>query len=166
MIDKTRRPSTDEEKRLLRASISFLKRQSNKLQKRTLVSCLIVFAVLWGLTMLVARDSWGIITIFWLCLGIGVSLWNISTERRKSLKRIGAYQDTMNRNEAEVLHIRSNAMIAFDEIEDEGACYAYQADGETIIFIAGQAFYSSARFPKNDFETLLSKITEKSIITS
>jgi hypothetical protein len=104
--------------------------------------------------MLVAKDSWKIVTIFWLCLGIGISLWNIITERHKVLKRIGAYEDAMNKDEADVLHIRSNAMIEFDEIEDEGACYAYQVDDESIIFIAGQDFYSSARFPNNNFEII------------
>lgn len=152
MIDKMTRPLTDKEKRLLKASMSSLKRQFNKLQKRTLVSSFIIFGMLWGLTMLGAIASWKIITIFWLCLGIGISLWNIITERQKVLKRIRAYDAAMNRNEADVLHIRSNAMIEFDEIEDEGACYAYQVDDESIIFIAGQDFYPSARFPNNDFE--------------
>ncbi len=154
MIDKMRRPLTDKEKRVLKASISSLKRQFNKLQKRTLISSFIVFGVLWGFTMLVAKESWKIITIFWLCLGIGISLWTIITERQKVHKRIGTYEDAMNRNEADVLHIRSNAMIEFDEIEDEGACYAYQVDDESIIFIAGQEFYSSARFPNNNFEII------------
>ena len=37
------------------------------------------------------------------------------------------------------------------EIEDEGACYAFELDVGRIAFIQGQEFYESARFPSLDF---------------
>lgn len=43
-------------------------------------------------------------------------------------------------------------MLEFEEIEDEGACYAFQISDEEILFIEGQEFYSSAKFPNTDFE--------------
>jgi hypothetical protein len=42
-------------------------------------------------------------------------------------------------------------MVEFEEEEDEGACYAFQLDGGGILFVAGQSYYSSARFPNTDF---------------
>ena len=152
MINKFKRPLTDKEKRVLRASSSSLKQYMNKLGKRIVISGFILTGVLWGLTMLVAKESWTTITAFWLCTGTGISIWSILSERQKLRKRVNAAESAMMRNEAEVLQIQSAEMIEFDEIEDEGACYAYQVDDESILFIEGQDFYASAKFPNNNFE--------------
>jgi len=42
-------------------------------------------------------------------------------------------------------------MVEFEEEEDEDACYAFQLDGGRILFVAGQSYYRSARFPNTDF---------------
>ncbi len=42
-------------------------------------------------------------------------------------------------------------MVEFEEEEDEGACYAFQLDEGQMIFISGQDFYPSAKFPNSDF---------------
>jgi hypothetical protein len=39
----------------------------------------------------------------------------------------------------------------FEEIEDEGACYAFELEGGRVVFVAGQEFTESARFPSLDF---------------
>jgi hypothetical protein len=126
----------------------------NKLGKRTEISGLIVIGALWGLTMLVAKESWVLVTAFWLCTGTGIGIWTILSEKKKVLKRVHAVESAVARNEAEVLHVQSGQMIEFDEIEDEGACYAYQVDDERILFIVGQDFYSSVRFPNDNFEII------------
>ncbi len=36
-------------------------------------------------------------------------------------------------------------------MEDEGACYAFQVEAEQVLFVVGQDFYESARFPNSDF---------------
>ncbi len=41
-------------------------------------------------------------------------------------------------------------MVVFEEQEDEGARYAFQV-GDRIVFVAGQDFYPSAKFPNSDF---------------
>ena len=101
MIEKKRRPLKDKELCLLKTSISSLKRKGNKLWKQSLISSLIVCGLLWIPTMLVAKASWVIIAIFWLCIGVGISLWNIIAERWKTRKRIAGYESAINRNEAE-----------------------------------------------------------------
>lgn len=45
-------------------------------------------------------------------------------------------------------------MVELEEQEDEGACYAFQIAGNRIVFISGQDFYASARFPNNDFSLI------------
>jgi len=43
-------------------------------------------------------------------------------------------------------------MVEIEEVEDEGPCYAFQVNDERIVFVEGQDFYPSARFPNTDFE--------------
>ena len=42
-------------------------------------------------------------------------------------------------------------MVEFQEIEDEGACYAFQVEQDKIVFVTGQDFYSGPKFPSTDF---------------
>jgi len=42
-------------------------------------------------------------------------------------------------------------MVEFEEIEDEGACYAFQLPDDEIVFVTGQEFYPDPRFPNSDF---------------
>lgn len=60
--------------------------------------------------------------------------------------------DAQERNVAEVVHIQSVKMVEFDEINDEGACYAFQIGDDKIVFVVGQEFYRSSKFPNTDFE--------------
>jgi hypothetical protein len=44
--------------------------------------------------------------------------------------------------------------VEFEEEEDEGACYAFQLDKCQIVFVSGQDFYPSAKFPNTDFSVV------------
>jgi hypothetical protein len=60
-------------------------------------------------------------------------------------------ESALRRNEADVYDIRASAHAVFEEVEDEGACYAFELEGGRVVFVAGQEFYESARFPSLDF---------------
>lgn len=60
-------------------------------------------------------------------------------------------ESALRRNEADVYDIRASSHAVFDEIEDEGACYAFEIEGGRLVFVAGQEFYEGARFPSLDF---------------
>jgi hypothetical protein len=38
--------------------------------------------------------------------------------------------------------------------EEEGTCYVFQLSGQRIVFVSGQDFYASARFPNSDFSLI------------
>ena len=62
-----------------------------------------------------------------------------------------ALGSALRRGEADVYDIRAAAFAVFEEIEDEGACYAFGLEGNRLVFVAGQEFYEAARFPSLDF---------------
>ena len=47
--------------------------------------------------------------------------------------------------------MKARAFAEFEEVEDEGACYAFELSDNRLVFITGQEFYEGARFPSLDF---------------
>ena len=60
-------------------------------------------------------------------------------------------ESALRRNTAEVYDVRASAYAELEEIEDEGACYAFQIEAGRVGFLAGQEFYEGNRFPSLDF---------------
>jgi len=54
-------------------------------------------------------------------------------------------------------------MVEFEQEEDEGACYAFQLDSHHLVFVVGQDFYASAKFPNPD-SSLLDIAAEDGIV--
>lgn len=50
-----------------------------------------------------------------------------------------------------MLNVQARAYAEFEEVEDEGACFAFQLDGDRLLFLSGQEFYPTTRFPSLDF---------------
>ena len=81
-----------------------------------------------------------------------MATWTLVGEKRRRRQSAGWLADALSRNLADVTRVSSDEMVEFEEIEDEGACYAFQVSDDEILFIEGQEFYSSAKFPNTDFE--------------
>ena len=95
-----------------------------------------------------------VITAFWLVFGVGLALWMRRDAGRdaRSFDAMGAgLQSALKMNAADVYDVKARAFAEFEEVEDEGACYAFELSDNRLVFIAGQEFYESARFPSLDF---------------
>jgi hypothetical protein len=105
-----------------------------------------------------ASDApWVIVTVFWAVVGTGITLW----VRRDLSREVGQFsamakrlESATRRNEADVYDIRASAYVEFEEVEDEGACYAFDVGGGRIAFISGQEFYAGSKFPSLDFSLI------------
>ena len=127
-----------------------------KMPWRFSLAFLLVIGPLWLASILIGafssqKISWLIITAIWVGLGSVIWLWSFLPESRKEQKQLSIYQDAINQNQVVVVRIASELMVALEEEEDEGACYAFQLPGERIIFVSGQDLYPTARFPNSDF---------------
>ena len=159
MIEDSIRPLTESERRLLNAVISFQRRRLKLLSKRTARFAIASSAVLCLLTVLLVRDlPWWTIAGFWAVIGTVIAGWLWVELRLKELPQrrlwISRLESALQRNEARVRRIQSDEVVEFEEEEDEGACFAFQLRDQHIIFISGQEFYPSARFPNNDFSLI------------
>jgi hypothetical protein len=63
-------------------------------------------------------------------------------------------ESALRRDEAESFDIAADAYAEFEEVEDEGACYAFDLGDGRIVFLTGQQFYPSSRFPSLDFSVV------------
>lgn len=155
-IERTVRPLTEKELRLLAWALAWRKRRQNSLRRRMFFNGLLVFGVFSGLIYLsTLTDRRGPAWYYCLLIGLVIaaltSIWPYFGLRRECRREVNLYERVLHRNEARVVRIQSDAMVEFEEQEDEGACYAFQLDSGRVVFLSGQDFYPSARFPNSDF---------------
>ena len=104
--------------------------------------------------MLVSDAPSIVITGFWLVFGVGLALWmrhDANTDARSFDTMAAGLQSALKMNTADVYDVRARAFAEFEEAEDEGACYAFELSDDRLLFIVGQEFYESAKFPSLDF---------------
>jgi hypothetical protein len=155
-IESIARPLSDIERRLVTCVLAVRRRRLSRLGRRLGIWNLLVFAGLWGLTVLVTMGDkkgppWYISGLIWVGIALPICVWSYRGARPKLLSDVHLLESSLRQNEAKVIRIQSLAMVEFDEVEDEGACYAFQLKSGHIVFIEGQDFYRSARFPNSDF---------------
>lgn len=153
-LEPLRRPLTATERRLIGSKIRNLTARSGRASRVSLpITGGIVF-MLWLWTVLASDAPWPVVTAFWVVAGAALALW----AQREMRKDAGTFDrmardlgSALRRNMAEVYDIRARSFAECEEFEDEGACYAFELDGNRLVFITGQEFYEGARFPSLDF---------------
>jgi hypothetical protein len=148
------RPLTSAEGRLLRLRGTSLRKRARRAASAGLWVGGVVIAVLWALTMLASDAPALVITGFWIVVGGAIVLWvrrDLGADRRAMDGIAAGFESALRRNLADVYDIRASGFLEFEEIEDEGACYAFQLDGNRLVFIQGQELYDEAQFPSLDF---------------
>jgi hypothetical protein len=150
-MDHVRRPMTPLERRYLRCAMVELRKFERRMILRVSLGGLFVDALF--AAMLIGRIHmawyWAVplSTLFLLAVGVGSFRKELARLRRWRQSQIRAWQD----GTALALRIQASAVVALEEIDDEGACYAFQTGDDEILFLRGQAFYPTARFPNADF---------------
>lgn len=151
-LENAVRQLNDAEKRLLNAQVSSLRRREQRYRKR----CAITGAALWvggsTLTLLARRtiSGWPIVVAVWGGIGVLIALWIILEGNSRRQARVRNIQLALRDGVCHVIRIRSGRVLEFEEAEDEGACYAFQV-GDSVVFICGQEFYPTRKFPSTDF---------------
>jgi Na+/melibiose symporter-like transporter len=148
------RPLTDTERRLLRwGDIRRRRGLTKALPEVMAVAGLVIFATLWGLTLYTTRSERSgpsvlFISIFWLVVGTLISLWSYFSLRSHVEKEDNPFQSALRRNQAAAVRIKAGAVI---EVGDTGTAYAFQLRNSRIVFIVGQLFQTTTRFPNSNF---------------
>lgn len=159
-FERHRRPLRAAEARLLRARLARVGRDSRRAARAVVVAGVGVTAILWALTMLASDAPWPVITVFWVAVGGGLVLWLRRDVAKADLKAVAsALESAIRRHEVDEYRIQSSGYVELEEVEDEGACFAFQVGDDQVVFVCGQEFYPDARFPSLDF-SLVEPLTE------
>jgi hypothetical protein len=150
--------------RFLRQQKSVLERRRSTLGRRAVTAylfTLLVMLVIFGLLAL--WTFWGegknpkFIFGFWGVLGALIALSlipNTKEERVRLSERISEYDFAISRNQCEDTAIAARKMWELEEHDDEGSCYAFELEYGGVVFVMGQEFYPSARFPNENFSII------------
>jgi hypothetical protein len=153
-LESHRRPLTEQERRTLRAKIRSLQQRGGRSRTRWIPIAVVVIVLLWLLTLRASDAPWMVVTAFWLVTGVVIALW-VGRDMRNHASQFSdmaaGLASALTADAADVYDVRARAFVEFEEEEDEGACYAFEIDGPRLVFVTGQEFYSSARFPSLDF---------------
>ena len=123
--------------------------------RRTAIGGPIIFGALWAVTLLAEHDvSFVIVTLFWIVTGVSISLWVVVEEYRKHRRQTARIENALATGTADEVRISTHAMVELQEIEDEGACYAFQVEEGKIVFVCGQEYYPTSKFPSTDFSII------------
>ena len=122
--------------------------------KTSLPLAVTAILVLWVWTLMASDAPRLVITGFWFLVGAVITLWvrrDLGHDAAQLQKMASSLESALERNEAEVYEVRATAFVEFEEIEDEGASYAFELGDGRLLFISGQEFYGGSRFPSLDF---------------
>lgn len=140
----------------MQTAVAGRRNRFRSLTSRVLQASALIIGILWLLTLLASHFSsqkmpWWIITLFWIVVGGAIALWICIPEKRKLAADLAKFEKAAERCKAIVVQVRSDRVVEFEEVEDEGASYAFQLQDGRIRFIDGQDYHASARFPNTDF---------------
>jgi len=144
------RPLSEAERRIVTSSLRQKQRRLKNFSKGILTAGLLIFAVFAIVPMIWSRGRLYVPVAVWFGIVALISVWGYFSEKPKEESAVHIYASALRRNEAHITRIQSDEMVELEEEEDEGACYAFQLK-DKIVFIFGQDYYASARFPNTDF---------------
>jgi hypothetical protein len=152
------RQLTEPEIRLLRSRAALMRRSGRRATSASLWVGLGAIVLLWALTLIASDSPALIVTLFWLVVGVAIILAvrrSMQADGRQLQAVAAGLESALRRNLAEVYDIRATGFVEFEEIEDEGACYAFELPGGRLVFLQGQEFYGAADFPSLDFSLVM-----------
>jgi hypothetical protein len=151
MMTQTERPLSDEEHSQLAARLANALSESRRALVKMGGASAAVCGVLAILTLLASDAPRALIVAFWVVLWVVFTLWIGLPWRRLMRSQARTLQEAIHTNRARDIRVQATRVVEFEEEEDEGACYAFDHDGNAAVFIVGQDFYESDQFPNTDF---------------
>jgi hypothetical protein len=150
-VEHFERELTDRERRELTSR----RRLLESMARRSLLKAGTVSFVLCGVlavaTVLASDAPTLVIAGFWTAMALLFTFWTGLSERSHGRRQGSALAAALTLNRARVVRIRSTRVVEFEEIEDEGACFAFDAGDGRVVFVQGQEFYGDDDFPNMDF---------------
>jgi hypothetical protein len=150
MIERFERPLTMDERSGLEGRLARLRAEPASTFLKTAVSSVVVCAGFCALTLLASDAPRTVVLAFWGVLAAIFTVWIGIGGGRAARRQATWVQQALGYDRARVVRIQSSRVVEFEEIEDEGACFAFEVNPGQVVFILGQEFYADDSFPNSD----------------
>jgi hypothetical protein len=151
MMTQIERPLSDTEHSQLKARLSNARTESMMAVVKTAGASAAVCGVLAILTLVASTAPRPLVVAFWALLWLVFTVWIGLPWRRLMRGQARNLAEAIRTNRAREIRLQTARVVEFEEEEDEGACYAFDHDGNAAVFIVGQEFYEDDDFPNTDF---------------
>lgn len=151
VLPSNERPIAGPERRALSMRLATLNREGRRGPLRLLVGFFFFFVLFSIVTVLASDLSPQIVVGLWFAVLVLIGLWVWIEESLKRRKLVESISRTLESGRVREIRVVASSVVEFEEEEDEGACYAFQIADDRIVFVSGQEFYPSAKFPNSDF---------------
>jgi hypothetical protein len=131
--------------------LASLENEGRRGLRRLVIGMFLLCGSLAVVTVLASALSPRIVVGCWFAVAVLIGSWVWIEESLKTRKLASSISRTLECGRAREIRIVASNVVELEEEEDEGACYAFQIDADRIVFISGQEFYPSAKFPNGDF---------------
>ena len=138
------------ERRFLQGSLKRLEANHRRVRRNSQWVIATIVGTLWAVTLVVSNAPLWIVTVFWLAVGFGLTIWHLLELR--SAPYVEGVKSALRRSEADVYDVHATDFIRFEEIDDEGSRYAFELANGRIAFI--DLHRPRARFPSLDFSVV------------
>jgi hypothetical protein len=153
-MTQTERPLTDEERGQLTVRLANARAETRRAMLKTGGASGAVCVLLAILTRLASEAPGLLIAVFWFLLWLIFTLWIGIPWRSLMRDQVRMLARALRTNRVREIRIQATRVVEFEEEEDEGACYAFEYDDNSVIFIVGQEFYEDDDFPNTDFSMI------------
>jgi hypothetical protein len=154
VLTRFERPLTHDEQLHLSVRLASARDESRRALLKTGGASALVCGLLAAATLVVSDAPREVILLFWTALWLLFTLWIGLPWRKLMRSQIPVFEDGLRTNRVRVIRLQSSRVVEFEEEEDEGACYAFEHDADSSVFVVGQEFYEDDDFPNTDFSML------------
>jgi hypothetical protein len=151
VLTRFERPLTDDERLHLSARLASARDESRRALIKSGGASAVVCGLLAAATLVASDAPRPIVLMFWTVLWLLFTLWVGLPWRKLMRGQIPILEDGLRTGRVRVIRLQSSRVVEFEEEEDEGACYAFEHDAGSSVFVVGQEFYEDDDFPSTDF---------------
>jgi hypothetical protein len=152
MIDSYERGLSDGERQDLESQLRQLRSAQRIALPKTGAAAVIVCGPLALLTLRASDSPAPMIIAFWTVLAAVFTVWIGHGGTQAIRRRIADLRSVLTGGRARALRVSASRVVELEEIEEEGAAFAFQIDPHSILFLHGQQYYADDTFPSTDFE--------------
>lgn len=150
VIEHLERPLTPSERDEVTQRLTDLRVLRTSAARKGAVASAIGCTLLAAATLAVSDAPRSVILLFWLVLAVVFAVWTTRSIRVETAPQEAALAAALQHDRARVTRIQAARVAELEEIEDEGACYAFDVGDGKIVLLTGQQYYPTDTFPNSD----------------